>query len=294
MNNPEDIIEMLQEYSEEASSVLSYLENYDYRQEAEHWDIEAEHPKLIEPEHPTLIGLYRKLIRFTKTIYGRDDNINPDRQLNRDNITEFATHLQVSRNLLLAEKLKSIKIEPIRKVAEAFGALNRKSEEGQLRNIYKFAYGIRKWHRASKNNFGTVVTINLELNYNEATPAELAADQGYKTFADLFNPSCNYSTSQKRALYNSLKALYGQIDGSAADKTVMAVILLFRTNPRYKKAFSTPSLSTCKEKALAALGRNTSKIKSYSDKSLHSDPRLGEAHVKRAESLIAAALEKTR
>lgn len=294
MNNPEEIIETLQEYSDEASTVLQYLEKYDYRQEAERWDIDAEHPKLIEPEHPTLIGLYRKLIRFTKTIYGRDDNIDPDRQLNRDNICAFTNHIQVSQDLLLAARLKKIKIEPIENVAEAFGVLNRKSEEGQLRNIYKFAYGIRKWHRASKNNFGTVVTINLELNYNEATPAELAADQGYKTFADLFNPSCNYSTSQKRALYNSLKALYGTIEDKAADKTVMAVILLFRNSRKYRKTFSTSRLSVCKENAMASLGRSILNIKSYSDNSLDTNPKLGEEHVKRAESLIAAALEKTR
>ena len=294
MNNPEEIIETLRQYSDEASTVLQYLENYDYRQEAEHWDRDSEHPKLIEPEHPTLIGLYRKLIRFTKTIYGRDDNIDPDRQLNRDNITEFATNLQASQNLMLAERLKSVRIEPIGKVAEAFGALNRKNEERQLGNIYQFAYGIRKWYRASKNNQGTVISINLELNYEEATPAEISQDTGYKTFADLFNPSCNYSTSQKRALYNSLKALYDTIEDNAADKTVMAVILLFRNSKKYRKTFSTSRLSVCKENAMASLGRSILNIKSYSDNSLDTNPKLGKEHVKRAESLIAAALEKTR
>lgn len=294
MNNPDEIIETLHQYSDEASTVLGYLEKHDYRKEAEHWDTDSEHPNLLEPEHPTLIGIYRKLIRFTKTIYGRDDNIDPDRQLTRDNITEFTTHLQVSQNLLLAEKLKSVKIEPIGKVAEAFGALNRKNEERQLGNIYQFAHGIRKWYRASRNNQGTVISINLELNYDEASPAEIAEDDGYKTFADLFKPSCNYSTSQKRALYNNIKELYTTLDDNTADKTVMAVILLFRTSKKYGKAFSTSRLSICKEKALAAFGRDVSNIRSYSDHSLDSNPKLADEHKKRAENLIKAALERTR
>ena len=294
MNNPEEIIETLKAYSDEASDVSYYLDKYDYRKEAELWDIDAAQPKLIEPEHPSLIGLYWRLIRFTKTIYGSRANIDPDKQLSRNNIAEFTTYIQVHGDTALAAKVKKIDIEPMAKVAKAFGNLNRKNEERQLGNIYNFAYGIRKWYRASKNNFGTSIAINLELNYDEATPAEIAKDSGYKTFADLFSPSCNYGTSQKRALYNSLKALYGTIDDKAADKTVMAVILLFRSSKKYRKAFSTSALSVCKEKAMASFGRNSANIKAYSDNYLATNPKLGEEHVKRAESLIAAALEKTR
>lgn len=195
---------------------------------------------------------------------------------------------------MLAAKVKKINIEPMAAVAKSFGNLNRKSEERQLENIYNFAYGIRKWYRSCKNNFGTSIAIKLELNYDEATPEEIAKDSGYKTFTDLFSPSCNYATSQKRALYNSLKALYGTIDDKAADKTVMAVILLFRNSKKYRKAFSTSTLAVCKESAMASFGRSIMNIKAYSDNSLATNPKLGEEHVKRAESLIVAALEKTR
>ena len=179
--------------------------------------------------------------------------------------------------------------------ADAFRDLNLLTESRRLQNIYTFAYGIRDWHHKSRFNPGTPIEIIQNLNYDQATPAELAADQGYKTFAGLFKPSCNYTTPQKRALYNALKSLYDTLPQKDADKTVMAVILLFRkAKSKYHQPFITTKIGICKEKAMAAFGRGTSNIKSYSDSSLENAPRLGQDHVKRAEDIISNALETTR
>ena len=179
-------------------------------------------------------------------------------------------------------------------VADAFHEFNLLTESRRLHNIYTFAYGIRDWHHKSRFNPGTPIGIIQNLNYDQATPAELAADQGYKTFAGLFKPSCNYTTSQKRALYNALKSLYDTLPPKDADKTVMAVILLFRkAKCKYHQPFITEKIGVCKEKAMAAFNRGTSNIKSYSDFSLENAPRLGADHVKRAENITSKALETT-
>ena len=134
--------------------------------------------------------------------------------------------------------------------------------------------------------------LKLEINYDEASPADLAADEGYRTFASLFKPSCNYSTKQKRALYNALKALYSTEDPKTADRIVMAVILIFRKpKTSHRQPFGTKNITKCKETAMAAFDRDCKVIRSYTENSLTDAPKLADTHVKRAESIIAAALD---
>lgn len=288
------IIETLRKYSEETKQVAHDLEKYDYRDEAAHWYDEYD-PSLIEAAHPTLRDLHNRLAKYITTNPYSNDNISRDEHLSKTNLESVINYLQVSRDTLLAVKVGSIAIEPMQAVADAFKTLNLLTEYRRFNNICEFAHGIRQWYRASKNNHGTTIVINTQFNYDEATPAELAADAGYKMFARLFKPSCNYTTAQKRNLYNSLKQLYtSDIDAKEADKTVMAVILLFRQDKQYKAPFSANKIGKCKEIAMASLSRNCKTIKSYSESSLTDDPRLGQDHVKRAESLIKHALENTK
>lgn len=295
----EGIVETLRAYSSEAEVVLNALETYDYREEANDWHTPQD-PKLLEPEHPTLRGLYYKLARFIGPILGRNDNLCPEKLLNRENIQAFSNYLEVSRDIPLALTFNRIKIEPLREVAEKFDELNLKNEIRQLLNIHNFSYGIRKWARESKNNSGATIQIILELNYEDVTREDLSKDAGYKMFADLFKKTCNYSPEEKRRLYGALQNLYSTLDEKSADKVVMAVILIFRSKSqttkyrKYKTPFEGHNLIDCKRNIMASLGRDIKGIKSYSDNSLFSNPRIAEDHVKQAENLIKTALDSTR
>ena len=287
------IIETLKDYSTIASDVLEYLEKYDYRNDASNW-LTDNNPPLIEAEHPTLRDLYYRLARLIGPLPFREDNLPLENHLSKANIEAFTNYLNCTQDKQCAAKCTRIPIEPMKAVADAFHEFNLLTESRRLHNIYTFAYGIRDWHHKSRFNPGTPIGIIQNLNYDQATPAELAADQGYKTFAGLFKPSCNYTTSQKRALYNALKSLYDTLPPKDADKTVMAVILLFRkAKCKYHQPFITEKIGVCKEKAMAAFNRGTSNIKSYSDFSLENAPRLGADHVKRAENITSKALETT-
>lgn len=290
----QQLIETLRSFSKEAEEVIRNIERYDYGEESAKWH-EEYNPTVIEAEHPTLHNLDERLTKHIMAIPYRNDNLPKERLLSHKNISDFVNYLQTAEDPLLAAKVKSIQIEPIKAAAEAFKSLNLLKEHRRFNNIYEFAYGIRRWHNASMHNPGTPVTIKLDLNYDEVSPVELQADEGYKIFHDLFRPSCNYTTAQKRALYNSLKELYATSAPKEADKTVMAVILLFR-KPRtiYKQPFEKYGITECKKKAMAAFGRDITCIRSYSGNSLDSSPKLAQKYVKTAESIIAKALEYTR
>lgn len=202
------IITTLGDYSAEAVSVLEYLQKYDYRNEAAEWET-LRQPALLEAEHPTLYGLYIRLVRYMSAIPHRTDNLDRAALLQKDNFLTFCNYLQVSQETLLAARFDCIPIEPMLSVATAFKGLGLNAESGLLQRVYDFAYSVRKWYQASKRNPGTPIELKLEINYEEASPEDLAADEGYTTFASLFKPSCNYSTKQKRALYNALKDARG-------------------------------------------------------------------------------------
>lgn len=288
------IISSLRDYSAEASKALEYLQKYDYRGEAAKWET-MKQPPLLEVEHPTIYDLYIRLVRFIRPVPHLKDKLPREALLYKDNFDTFSNYINVSQETLLAARFNRIPIEPMLGVADAFQNLSLTSEAGLLRRVYEFAYSVRKWYQASKRNPCTPIVLKLEINYDEASPADLAADAGYATFASLFKKSCNYSTKQKRALYDGLKELYTSGDPKDADRTVMAVILLFRKpKTHYRQPFGTKNITTCKEKAMDAFGRDCQVIKSYSENSLTCAPKLADVHVKRAESIIAAALASIR
>ena len=287
----ENIIETLKQYSKTSEEVANCLEQYDYESEAAKWDYNS-YQSLMESEHPTLADLYTRLLRFISPIPTREDNIDRSMMLNKKNFDAFVNYLVVSEESLLAAQFNRIGIEPMHQVIEVFNGFNLLQEARQLENVYNFAYGIRKWYQATKHNHGATIEIKLELNYDEVTPAELAQDEGYAKFLGLFKKSCNYSTKQKRALYNNLKELYTTIDAKKADRTVMAVILLFRKpKTSYKQPFGAQAITRCKEKAMDAFGRDCKVIGCYSENSLESQPRIALEHVKRAEDIIKKSLE---
>lgn len=290
----ETIITTLKGYSAAAFEALGYLETYDYSDEARKWDY-SQQPTVIAVEHPTLYNLYISLAYYLGPITFKENNLQPDQHLSRLNMEAAINYFQVSQDTLLAAKFNRIPIEPMLNVVKAFEYLNLRKEANRLRNVYEFALGIRRWQNAVKNGNGATIEIILELNYDEAPQDLLAEDEGYNTFAGLFKKSCNYATSQKKALYKYLKELYTTIDVKKADKTVMAVILLFRQpRTKYRQPFGTKNITTCKERAMDAFGRDIKVIKSYSENSLSGGPKLGDEHVKRAEDIIAKALEFTR
>ena len=288
-----NIITTLTAYSAQAEQVLYTLSQYDYREEANQWNNDAQ-PKLLEPEHPTLRGLYYRLAHHITTIDGYPHNIDRDSQVSRANITAFANYLEVTNDTLSAAAFNRIPIEPMQNIAQAFKDLNLQTEARILNNIYEFALGIRKWHRATKSNPGTPINITLELNYDQVTPEEQSADAGFKLFTDLFKPTCNYTTSDKRTLYKALKATYDTNDENVADKIVMAVILLFRNKPIYKKPFSDCRIGECKSKTFASLGKTGASVKSYTENSLTKAPKLTDETVKQAENIIRTALGKSK
>ena len=206
----------------------------------------------------------------------------------------FANYLEVTNDTLTAAAFNRIAIEPMQNIAAAFKELNLQTEARILNNIYEFAHGIRKWHKAAKNNPGTPISITLELNYDQVTPEEQSADAGFKIFTDIFKPTCNYTTSDKRALYKALKAIYDTNDEKVADKIVMAFILLFRTKPVFKKPFSDCRIGECKRKTFASLGKTGASVKSYTENSLTKAPKLTDETVKQAENIIRTALGKTK
>ena len=289
------IVSTLKEYSVQAKSVLDFLYQYDYREEANEWYAHQD-PKLLEPEHPTLRGLYHTLARLIGPIPGRNDNLSDGITLSRENIQAFLNYLEVSRDIPLALTFNRIKIEPLREVAEKFDELNLKNEARRLLNIHNFAYGIRKWACESKNNSGAIIKIMFELNYDEATPEEIDANAGYKTFSDLFRPDTNYSASQKRALYDSLKDLYSTstLNVKDADRTVMAAILILRNKDIYKRCFDCHKFVECKKRAFSSFRRDCSVVKSYTDNSLESATKIAKKHIIRAENIIIKAFSLTR
>lgn len=289
----QNIIATLKSYSSTATETLGILSQYDYREEANQWDIDT-HPKLLEPEHPTLRGLYYRLAHHITTIPGYQTDIDRDNQISRANIAAFANYLEVTNDTLTAAAFNRIAIEPMQNIAAAFKELNLQTEARILNNIYEFAHGIRKWHKAAKNNPGTPISITLELNYDQVTPEEQSADAGFKIFTDIFKPTCNYTTSDKRALYKALEAIYDTNDEKVADKIVMAFILLFRTKPIYKKPFSDCKIGECKRKTFASLGKTGASVKSYTENSLTKAPKLTDETVKQAENIIRTALGKTK
>ncbi len=290
----EAILNTLKAYSAAAEEVAYNLQKYDYRNEALEWDRDRQ-PGIMESVHPTLCDLYSRLARFIATLTYRDDNLERNQLLNETNFKAVTNYLEVSQDKLSGTQFNCINIEPMLDVAKEFKNLNLLTEARLLNNIYQFAYGIRQWNQKSRFNPGTPIRINIELNYDEATQADLEKDNGFRIFASLFKSSCNYATAQKRALYNELKQLYSTIDPKAADRTVMAVILLFR-KPRtaYRQPFSAENIGKCKDKAMASFGRDCSVIRSYTENSLTSQPRIALEHVNRAESIIKKALDFSR
>ena len=289
----QNLIATLKSYSAPAEDALINLGKYDYREEANQWHNDAQ-PKLLEPEHPTLRGLYNKLAHHIITIPCYPHNIERDSQISRANIESFVNYLTVSNDTLTAAAFNRIQIEPIQDIAKAFKELNLQNEARILNNIYEFAYGIRKWYKAAKCNPGTPINITLELNYDQVTPQEQSADAGFKTFTDIFKPTCNYTTSDKRALYNALKAIYDTNDEKVADKIVMAIILILRNKPTFKKPFSDTAIGTCKKKTFESLGKTGASVKSYTANSLTKAPKLTEETVKQAENIIRTALGKPK
>lgn len=285
------IIATLNDYSIAAEDALFYLQKYDYRDEATRWD-EDDQPTIMEAEHPTLHDLNWRLSHFMVPITHLSNNLEQQEFLNRENLDGLINYLQASQDRCLAAKLNRVSIEPMLSVSNEFKNVGRLKEARRLRMVYDYAYSIRQWYKKTKYNPGTPIQLNIEINYDEVTPEEFATDEGYRIFEKLFLPSCNYSTKQKRTLYNMLKALYTDIDPKDADRTVMAVILIFR-KPRtiYGRPWNKESITTCKNKAMAAFGRDTKVIASYSENSLDGQPKLGQDHVKRAESIIAKSLE---
>ena len=293
-SDAESIIETFKEYSAEAKNVLGYLQRYDYRQEAADWDNQQD-PTLVEAEHPKLHDIYIRLARYLGPIPYRTDNLDRAAMLRVENLDSFKNYLEVSQETLLAAKFNRIPIEPMQDVANAFEDLGLLTEAARLRGIHDYALGFRRWYRQSKHNPGTPITINIEVNYDQAPPEVLESDSNYRTFASLFSSTCNYSTKQKRALFNGLKELYATSDPAVADKVVMAVILLFR-KPRttYKRPFGDVGISDCKSKAMSAFGRDTTVIKSYTENSLTKPPKIAQVHITQATSIIAKALETFR
>ena len=293
-NGVEIILATLKDFSEAAEDVAYNLQKNDYKDEALNWEPEVQQTT-FEVSHPTLHNLNDRLARFITTIIGHNDNLERNRHLSRENIQAVTDYLNVTQDKLTGAKFNRINIEPILDVVNEFENLNLLTESRRLRNIYNFIYGIRQWNQKIKQNPGTPIIIESNINYDEATPEELNADKGFQTFASLFKPSCNYTTAQKRALYNELKKQYTILDPKDADRTVMAVILLFR-KPRsyYRSPFSVAKISSCKEKAMASFGRTISTIRSYTENSLTKEPTLGKDHVKRAETILQEALGRTR
>lgn len=290
------IIGTLKEYSAQVKTVLSYLYQYDYRDEANHFKDNIL-PTVIEPEHPTLHGLYQQLIRFIVTVPERADNISREKQLNRNNIEAFKNYLQVNRDTILAEAFLSIPIEPILTVADIFHDFNLINEARQIKNIYEFAWGIRRWYTASTHHNGIVpIAITLQLNYDEATPEEIDANAGYKIFSDLFRPDTNYTTNQKRALYNSLKDLYSSttFNVKEADRTVMAAILILRNRSVYKNCLDYHKFVECKKRAFSSFRRDCNVVRPYTENSLTSAPKIAKKHIERAENIILEAFSQTK
>lgn len=287
------IIDTLKSYSHEAEEVLFCLQKYDYRQEAAKWE-DTDQPLPMELNHPSIQNLYYRLARHFVTIIDRDDNFDRSAQLTKANIEMFTNNLQVDSDTFTAATFTLIPIEPMLDVANEFKALNLINEYKHLLNIYNFAYGIRQWYRKSKYNPGTPIKIILELNYDEATQEERAADADFKSFSDLFKASCNYTTKQRRTLYNSIKALYSNTDTKKADKVLMAVILILRHYPPYKKPLRDMPIGKCTQLAFAAFGRDHKALPKYTDSSLTSAPKVGKFHVKTAETLISVAFSQTR
>lgn len=293
MNNrdAELILSSLRGYSSEASTVLEYIHKYDYRSEAAAWDTNR-HPSLLEVEHPTLYDLFIRLAHYINQIPHLNHNIARNALLCKSNFESFCRYINASQDTLLAAGFNHIKIEPMKKVAEAFKNLNLIKESALMLNVYNFTFTVRKWYQTSKRNPGTPIVLKLEINYDEASPTDLAKDRGYSSFESLFKPSCNYSSKQKRALYDNLKELYNTEDPKTVDKIVMAVILKFRkAHTHYHQPFGTNNITECKKHAMAAFERDGKVIRSYTENSLTDPPKLADSHVKRAESIISKSLE---
>ncbi len=287
----EKILTTLKAYSDAAEEVAYNLQKYDYRAEALEWE-RCDEPGVIESVHPTLHDLYSRLAKFIAPLTYRDDNLDREELLSRSNISAVINWLEVNHDTLTGARFNRINIEPMEDAANEFRNLNLLTEARHLHNIWQFAYTIRQWNQKSKYNPGTPIRLNVELNYDEATPADLAKDEKFRIFASLFKSSCNYTTEQKRRLYNALKKLYATIDPKAADRTVMAVILLFRKpKTSYRQPFGTQNITTCKEKAMQSFDRDCTVIRSYTEYSLTGQPKLADEHVKRAESIIKSALD---
>ena len=293
MNNrdAELILSSLRGYSSEASTVLEYIHKYDYRSEAAAWDTNR-HPSLLEVEHPTLYDLFIRLAHYINQVPHLNHNIARNALLCKSNFESFCRYINASQDTLLAAGFNHIKIEPMKKVAEAFKNLNLIKESALMLNVYNFTFTVRKWYQTSKRNPGTPIVLKLEINYDEASPTDLAKDRGYSSFESLFKPSCNYSSKQKRALYDNLKELYNTEDPKTVDKIVMAVILKFRkAHTHYHQPFGTNNITECKKQAMAAFERDGKVIRSYTENSLTDPPKLADSHVKRAESIISKSLE---
>ena len=135
MNNrdAELILSSLRGYSSEASTVLEYIHKYDYRSEAAAWDTNR-HPSLLEVEHPTLYDLFIRLAHYINQIPHLNHNIARNALLCKSNFESFCRYINASQDTLLAAGFNHIKIEPMKKVAEAFKNLNLIKESALMLN----------------------------------------------------------------------------------------------------------------------------------------------------------------
>ena len=115
----QNIIATLKSYSAAAEEALLALGKYDYREEANQWNDHSQ-PKLLEPEHPTLRGLYHRLVHHITTIPYYPHNIERDSQVNRTNIAAFVNYITVSNDTQTAAAFNRIAIEPMQGITTAF------------------------------------------------------------------------------------------------------------------------------------------------------------------------------
>ena len=283
------LLDTLEKLSDAAATVLPHLEKYDYHKEAKS-DFENHLSLDVLPK--PLKEIVNGLLYYCMSMFDRNDNLPSRCLLNKANMQRFINNLNLSGDKSQIQQIQYIDIDPIKGVADCLGEIGLSNQSRQLENVYEFCLALRGF-KAAKPNGNTRININFTVPKEELSEDEQQQAQIYTDFCTIFKAGV-FSSSQKKAIYNSFSQLLTDKEQDKPHLVIMTAILLLLTKPAYGKPLK-GTLNSIRITVFRSLGLPENKAKSYTESSLQKgkSPTL-DKYKQSAEDLLKLALGNTR
>lgn len=280
------LLETLEKLSDAASQALPYLEKYDYRKET---DTLTEDNLPLDVLPKPLKEILDSLLICCIPLLNHDGNLPANRLLNGKNILRSIENLNISGDKTSISQIQFISLAPIRDAADKLEEIGLNTQASLLSNAYKFGQTLRQYR------CGTVQQISpvFILPEDEIPEDKKTQSHNYSDFCSIFKPGA-FSSSQKRALYDSFRELLSDESQTKPHLVILAAILLLRNQRSFGRPL-TGTLNHVRTVVFKSLGRPENTAKAYKETSLNKNasPSLHK-YKGTAEALLQLALGNTR